>query len=306
MNFNTLGEVFHDAPEAVEKAYVWAPKFDVGEWKAFPKEMIHFGSMLCEDHIFKLPFPVCVFGGAYDFLEQQLVYGNAEQSLDDADIKWEFKRDPESAKHVGFWTKNLAIQAWDLSEFDGLQRETRKEINRDGVEKSCDFLLTVFVDYGRDRGWVQIGSIVLDQGCDIFWVPNGDVLDAVEEKDRYLRSFMIYAKAKAALWGLFAAVAALASKSTEQKIIPAPEKLNKARAKKGKPPIYEYRQIKIGRSSDMPHTLSGRSVEGRASPRLHWRRGHYRTLSSSIRVPVAPALVGVSDNGFLDKDYLIK
>ena len=44
---------------------------------------------------------------------------------------------------------------------------------------------------------------------------------------------------------------------------------------------------------------------GHASPRMHWRRGHFRHLSDDRIVPVAPCIVGSSDHGIVAKDYVI-
>ena len=306
MNFNALGDSQADAPEIFQTIFRHAHKFDIVEWKLLPKEMIAFGSMLCEDGVFKTPFPYCVFAAAYDLLEQQLAFDRNDSETDDVDVKWQFLADPEAKKIVGYWTKNLAIETWELEQSGNFQSALRSQLKDMGSEMNCDFFLTVYADYSRNRGWIKLGSIVLDQGCDIFWLPNDTCLIKESEEDRKLEAQFHYIMAKAALWGLFGAVACLSSKSVKQTIVPAPEKLNRARAKRGKLPIYEYRKITIGRGADAIGSYEGKSVEGRASPRLHWRRGHYRTLPSNVRVPVSPTLVGLSENGFIDKDYIIR
>lgn len=42
-----------------------------------------------------------------------------------------------------------------------------------------------------------------------------------------------------------------------------------------------------------------------ASPRLHWRRGHFRRWKGEF-IPVAPCLVGCASNGIIQKDYIVE
>lgn len=95
----------------------------------------------------------------------------------------------------------------------------------------------------------------------------------------------------------------LMSKGVETEHEPAPDKLNKARAQKGKPPINERYTVRV-RTGDTYMIASGdgeESIAGhsRGSPRMHWRRGHFRTIyrgeESERVVPVAPALIGAND-----------
>lgn len=85
-------------------------------------------------------------------------------------------------------------------------------------------------------------------------------------------------------------------------IVPAPQKLNAARQKKGKPPLYEHTVVTL-----KPWATKGRSDHSRAhaSPRLHWRRGHVRRLTSGAFTSVGPCLVGLADRGFVSKDYAV-
>ncbi len=84
---------------------------------------------------------------------------------------------------------------------------------------------------------------------------------------------------------------------------PAPQALNKKRAKAGKLPIFEYKTLHIN--------VPGVRVEGRplggthASPRVHLRRGHVRNLDNGKRVWVQACVVG-SQHGMIHKDYKIK
>lgn len=71
---------------------------------------------------------------------------------------------------------------------------------------------------------------------------------------------------------------------------PAPERLNKARARKGLHPIVASKKVVI-RVGDRRVSVSG-ETGGHASPRMHWRRGHVRRLESGKIVKVRPHLVG--------------
>lgn len=309
MNFTELGESQDWGLDVLRDAYEASHKFDVGEWKSIPREFVEFGSMLLEDKIFHLPFKFCVFGGGYDLLETQVDFEGLDASSDyrnDVHVRWDFKRDPTDSDFFGFWTKGLAVSAWDLNGIDAFKKETQDQCRNTGADMNADFLLTVYADFSKwRRGWVRIGSMVVDQGGAVCWFPNPDTY-VLKDGDRNLEEVTLFIMAKIALWGVLGVVASLTSKSTKQEIVVAPEKLNRSRIKKGKMPIDEYRKITIGHVPDIPRTINGRTIEGRASPRLHWRRGHYRTLAPDVRVPVAPALVGLAENGIIDKDYIIK
>lgn len=95
----------------------------------------------------------------------------------------------------------------------------------------------------------------------------------------------------------------LMSKGVETEHEPAPTRLNKARKIQGKPPIGERYTVRIsmGDTYSVATTDGEESIAGhtRGSPRLHWRRGHFRTLYRGTEtervVPVAPALIGAND-----------
>lgn len=102
----------------------------------------------------------------------------------------------------------------------------------------------------------------------------------------------------------FAICSLLMSRNTYVDAEPAPEKLNKKRALKGKPPITEVRHIKI--RTDERLVARGHQGGSHASPVMHWRRGHMRRLESGKLVPVAPTIVNASDEHKpLAKDYVI-
>ena len=86
---------------------------------------------------------------------------------------------------------------------------------------------------------------------------------------------------------------------------PTPDEaaINKKRISKGKKSLIEFRMITVdGNKSALPSTPHGTH----ASPRLHWRRGHWRTMKKSgKKVWVDPMLVGDEKNGKIIKDYAV-
>jgi hypothetical protein len=86
--------------------------------------------------------------------------------------------------------------------------------------------------------------------------------------------------------------------------IPAPTKLNKKRARTGKPPFSEFKVLTVGKSKErvfLPGNIGGTH----ASPRLHQRRGHIRRLPSGKKTWVRHHMVGSSARGKVVKDYWV-
>ena len=84
---------------------------------------------------------------------------------------------------------------------------------------------------------------------------------------------------------------------------PKEKRVNKKRIRSNKAPLVEFRLIKIAQpKSQLPSLPQGTH----ASPRQHWRRGHWRNLASGKRVFIKPMLVGDEKNGKIIKDYVIE
>lgn len=101
-----------------------------------------------------------------------------------------------------------------------------------------------------------------------------------------------------------ALIVMLMSKGVTTTAVTPSDKLNKARLKRGKPALRESYVVAIdaGRSHVISHDDGSESdITGhtRGSPRMHWRRGHFRTLARGTDaervVPVAPALVAANE-----------
>ena len=87
------------------------------------------------------------------------------------------------------------------------------------------------------------------------------------------------------------------SKPTPREIQVNRKKLTKKRV-----PLVEFRLVKIEpRKIQLPSMPHGTH----ASPRQHWRRGHWRTCASGKKVFVNPMLVGDPKNGKIIKDYVV-
>ena len=87
--------------------------------------------------------------------------------------------------------------------------------------------------------------------------------------------------------------------------VPTPREIevNQKKLRKNKAPVIEFRLISIT-GKEQPKTPSTPHGE-HASPRQHWRRGHWRAYKSGKRTWVAPMLVGDEANGKIIKDYAV-
>lgn len=90
--------------------------------------------------------------------------------------------------------------------------------------------------------------------------------------------------------------------------VPASPALNKKRVSSGKPPLFDYKVLKVnlGRGRNEGH--DGESdASHRRSPRQHFRRGHVRRIGDDGGriVWVSPAVIGNSADGVVEKDYML-
>lgn len=78
--------------------------------------------------------------------------------------------------------------------------------------------------------------------------------------------------------------------------------INRKRVAKGKRPIFDWHTVTIGPWASKAEPQGGTH----ASPRLHDRRGHWRTIKpSGKRVWVKPCKVGDASKGMVFKDYRV-
>lgn len=148
---------------------------------------------------------------------------------------------------------------------------------------------------GLDSGFLELPKLAATGMFEVLWQSIIDRHEGISELD-YETQLMMEAR------NIIALTCLLHANGLETRIEPAPEKLNKARARKGKPPIGEIRTVRI-KLGEKTYAASGKETGTHASPRLHWRRGHVRRLPSGEITNVRPCLVGSADLGRVDHDH---
>lgn len=81
------------------------------------------------------------------------------------------------------------------------------------------------------------------------------------------------------------------------------ERIQKKRAKKGKPPLFSYWTLELSLPSE--RTEGPHHGGTHASPRLHLRRGHARQYAPGKYTWVQPCTVGNKKLGMVHKDYAV-
>ena len=92
---------------------------------------------------------------------------------------------------------------------------------------------------------------------------------------------------------------ALEAEAANHELVRAPEKLNRLREAEGKLPLYAYHVVKL---SGRHRASAGQFGGTHRSPRLHFRRGHWRHFSTH-KTWIKWMLVGNPELGFIDKEY---
>lgn len=100
-------------------------------------------------------------------------------------------------------------------------------------------------------------------------------------------------------------VGTLNAKGAHLEVQPEPKFINQKRVAKGKSPLFGYHLLEVRPGAAIP---GSRSIGdgNRASPRMHWRRGHIRTLGTGRLINIPPCLVGSPSSGVVDKDYIVQ
>lgn len=101
-----------------------------------------------------------------------------------------------------------------------------------------------------------------------------------------------------------AAIMIINSQHVERDYVRISEKLNKSRAKSGKPPLNDYIVIKLTNETKrkLCETINGEKVFRRP----HWRRGHLRHLGDGRIVPVSACIVNFNGDKVDPKTYIVK
>lgn len=86
--------------------------------------------------------------------------------------------------------------------------------------------------------------------------------------------------------------ALMMSKDVDTRTEAAPDKPNRRREEQGRPLIRERRIVTIKTERRAFYAgAAAQAASHKSSPRMHWRRGHFRQLQSGAVIPVAPSIV---------------
>lgn len=99
---------------------------------------------------------------------------------------------------------------------------------------------------------------------------------------------------------------ALEAEVTETEIVRAPHKLNRARERRGKLPLYDHHVVRLARRSrpaSLPPAIGHNGAPDEITrKRLHFRRGHWRHYVE-YKTWIKWMLCGDPDLGWIEKDY---
>lgn len=102
---------------------------------------------------------------------------------------------------------------------------------------------------------------------------------------------------------VYAVCIALDAEIAVKDVVRADEKLNRAREKRGKPPLLDYHVVRLSRRERAaPLERHDDGDRKHRSPRLHFVRGHWRRFSNH-KTWIKWHLRGDPDLGFIDKHY---
>lgn len=121
-----------------------------------------------------------------------------------------------------------------------------------------------------------------------------DKTNAMQEQDNGIRAISM------------AFMAMLLSRETKIVEKRPPSGLVRHRLKKGKVPLFSHKVVTINPQRIVYEGSGQSSGIKRSSPRLHWRRGHVRTLGSGKKIGIPPCIIGAAENGILDKTYRVR
>jgi hypothetical protein len=100
-----------------------------------------------------------------------------------------------------------------------------------------------------------------------------------------------------------ALIGALATPQAVRREEPVPERLNKQRAQKKKPPIGPMIVIDVRASQQASLSRKG---EGGWTVKPHWRRGHIRHLADGRLIPIPPCCVNMETGVPIKPEYVVK
>lgn len=95
---------------------------------------------------------------------------------------------------------------------------------------------------------------------------------------------------------------ALEAEVAATEVVRTPHKLNHARERRGRQPIFSYHTVNLARRSRVERLPADADHEPAWRVRLHFRRGHWRHFENH-KTWIKWMLVGDPDLGFVDKHY---
>lgn len=148
-----------------------------------------------------------------------------------------------------------------------------------------------------------------DENGELYWsmtnilsLPFGRTgLDAVDEIEYSAEQAAIDSSDE--LNALFQLLTVINCKNIEMVESPAPEKLNKKRARTNKTPFYAYKTLVVRMNKKVCDTTKKVVNSERAKIREHLRSGHPRTLANGNRIWIPSTTVNAGVGKSLDKDY---
>ena len=104
----------------------------------------------------------------------------------------------------------------------------------------------------------------------------------------------------------YVCIGSLALTGASKEYVPAAAKLNKSRLARGREPTYSHHIVRCVGDNGTPLSALRAVGQLRNSPRLHWRRGHVRTMRRSGKeICIPPCLVGDRSQGIVTHDYTV-
>jgi hypothetical protein len=149
--------------------------------------------------------------------------------------------------------------------------------------------------YFDGKYWGSSQICVLEDGQSLALFPKdlcgGEVIDVGEPENNWV------------VGPLIRFLDVLSAPSTKLAVSEVSTSVNAKRQRKGKFPLVEYKTVVIDKRVDAQ--LSSQCGGTHASPRLHLRRGHWRSLPNRA-VWIKPAVVGDKRLGLVLKDYEVR
>lgn len=254
-----------------------APMFDFGQTYPSP-EHVHFGLDLLSKDLFNLPFPV---------------------------VSFRYKTDDGLTYMLTVWLNEAGHFCMFKTHWTGLGDDHYLP-----TIGAMDAIIEPVLDpdeADKDRPTAQIdalfGSYVSDKIMKVWYDRNDVTLCYRLDGQHFLLTAIGF-------------VVMLMSKGVEVAARYPDVKLNRAREKKGRPPLTTTYVVNV-RTDGIRYINhadgSQTDITGhrRGSPVMHWRRGHFRTIhrgtSDERIIPIAPTLVSANEFGQpIAKEYRVK